>query len=314
VTSPLSPPPRLRVQPAGPFLIYLLLLAGLWYAGISQSSSIAYLLFFLLLSLGLVALLAGAENIRTLELRMVPTPLEGFADEGIPLRCILHNPSPSERPGLSIQGEIPSHPGGILPLEIEAIPPRDTLTLSTTARLPRGAHTLHEMRISTIYPLGLFRWTKRFFIQIPCIIYPAREGNAPLPYATTSSREGHRTARGSGDDFRGWRPYAPGDSSRHVDWKAVARGNPWLIKEFDTSTGGLARLDWNQTPGRDPDAKLSQLAQWLQTAGAQGWDVELHLPATTLTATPGSPQFRTALRHLAYWPETAPTGPLPRQP
>ena len=48
-----------------------------------------------------------------------------------------------------------------------------------------------------------------------------------------------QTELGEGDDFAGVRAYVPGESQRHIDWRAVARGQPLMTKQFAAEAEGV---------------------------------------------------------------------------
>ena len=54
------------------------------------------------------------------------------------------------------------------------------------------------------------------------------------------------------DDFAGFRPYRPGDSPRHLFWKAVARDQALLVKQFGGDRADELWLDWNDLPDLPP--------------------------------------------------------------
>ena len=71
---------------------------------------------------------------------------------------------------------------------------------------------------------------------------PSRAGAAAA--AVAGSARGVESGTGQ-DDFAGLRKYQPGDSLRHVAWKAVARGQPILTKQFSGLAEGELWLEWD---------------------------------------------------------------------
>ncbi len=103
----------------------------------------------------------------------------------------------------------------------------------------------------------------------------------------------------AGDDFAGVRSYVPGESLRHVDWKAFARGRPLSVKHF---TGGLGQEFWfdGDTMSRMPlEARLSQLALWIVKAEKAEVPYALKLGRTVLPLGLGEVHARRALEALA---------------
>ena len=72
------------------------------------------------------------------------------------------------------------------------------------------------------------------------------------------------------DDFVGLRRYAPGDSLRQVAWKAFARGQPVMTKQFSGLEAGELWLTWLDLPAdMRLEARLSRLTRWVLEAGAR---------------------------------------------
>lgn len=47
---------------------------------------------------------------------------------------------------------------------------------------------------------------------------------------------------GYGREFSAYRPYAPGDPLKHVDWKVWSRTDTWYVKQFEDETNMLGRV------------------------------------------------------------------------
>jgi uncharacterized protein (DUF58 family) len=135
--------------------------------------------------------------------------------------------------------------------------------------LKRGVYSLSTLSLSSLDPLGLFRFRKSITAPGELVVYPVPEdvagfdlsgaerfGNRDLPYAS---------ARGSGIDLDGVREYTPGDPLRRMHWKTVARTGELHVIEFeearalsvvialDTFRGGDA--------GQAPDSSFEYLVR-----------------------------------------------------
>ena len=111
------------------------------------------------------------------------------------------------------------------------------------------------------------------------LVYPVPRGNLPLPRGESLSRLELAAAGPGGEDYAGSRPYRIGESQRHVDWRAVARSQPLLLKQFVGTGGQRVWLEWSAV-GALPDieSKLSQLSRWIVEAEREGYQYGLRLP------------------------------------
>ena len=125
--------------------------------------------------------------------------------------------------------------------------------------------------------------TRHITVNKTIIVYPKPDGAQPWPSAEIHANEANAglDIKG-GDDFVGVRPYRPGESQHHIDWKAVARGRPLSIKEF--SGGGPTQLwfDWQHLEERETEARLSQLTRWVLEADKEGSCFGLRLPGVNI--------------------------------
>jgi uncharacterized protein (DUF58 family) len=182
----------------------------------------------------------------------------------------------------------------------------DPLTSATgELRLPaqtRGRLTLGRVRVFTTFPLGLFYAWSNVDLNVDCIVYPKPEsGNVPLPPPLLGAHAG--TQSGSGhDDFAGLRNYHPGDSLRHVAWKAVARGQPVLTKQFSGLAEGELWLEWQFTPAElGTEARISRLARWVIDAQYAGQVFGMRLPHIQIAPGSGAAHEEQCLTALALF-------------
>ena len=174
-----------------------------------------------------------------------------------------------------------------------------------TLRFPaeaRGEYQIESVCVTSVYPLGFLRSTKQFAAAQRYVVYPQPAGDAALPQART--RSGSNAAQpdpGEGDEFAGVRAYVPGESQRHVDWKAVARGQPMMTKQFVTESAGMLYLDFAGTRFSETEERLSQLALWITEAERARRPYGLRLPGVEIAPAVGDAHFHRCLRTLAMF-------------
>lgn len=102
--------------------------------------------------------------------------------------------------------------------------------------LPRGEHFFHSVTISAGDPLGLFEKEKMYISEGKIIVYPAYSELLYRPFENqyeqglTASRE--RVQRDTSMAV-GVRDYQPGDRFSWINWKATAKRNDIMTKEFE---------------------------------------------------------------------------------
>jgi len=291
---------RVYILPTRYGATFYAVLAVMLIGSINYNNSLGYSLTFLLGSLGLVAMLHTYRNLAGLVLRASCGP-PVFAGGQAAFRLHADNRSGGERPDLLIRYTDYGLDG--VPRPVLA---RTGLAAGALARVELAVHAprrgrleLGRVVIATRYPLGLFRAWSVLALEAVCVVYPRPAGRRELPAGETSSlRDGGSSSRGT-DDFAGLRRYLPGDSSRQIHWKAVAREQEIPVKVFAGASANGLVLRWHDTPGTDTEARLSQLCRWVLEAEARGIRYALELPGERLPAGLGGEHRERALRVLA---------------
>lgn len=294
---------RVYILPTRHGLILGAVLLAMLFAAINYNNSLAYMLCFLIASLALVSMVHTHYNLEGLTVQAgQATPT--FAGGHVRLSLCLHNPSRRARYALYLDHKDVKPAGlhGVVP-SIEAA---SSVSLVLSMPAPRrGRHRLQRLTVSTRYPLGLFRAWFWEPLHLEYLVYPHPYGSHPWPLPVADEVVQDEGDRVGGDDFTGVRAYQPGDSHRHVDWKAVARGRPMLIKQF--SGGGRTRVwcDWFALAHLDTETRLSQLARWIVEADRQGCEYGLQLPHLQYPPTSGWEHYQACLKALALYGDDA---------
>ena len=163
----------------------------------------------------------------------------------------------------------------------------------------RGIYRFESLVVRTSYPFGLFWASFRVPVDAAYYIYPQAKGAADWPALHPGGQQGSPARLEPGDDFSGVRAYLPGESLRHVDWKAYARGRPLSVKQFTGGSGQELWLDAAEMSRLPLEARLSQLALWIVNAEKAEIPYALKLGRTTLPLGLGPAQSRRALEALA---------------
>ena len=96
-------------------------------------------------------------------------------------------------------------------------------------------------------------------------------------------------------------PTCRGESQRHIDWKAVARGQPLMTKQFAAETKGAVYLDFFELRFADVEEKLSQLTLWVIEAERARQPYGLRLPGIEISPALGQMHFHSCLRALSLF-------------
>ncbi len=290
---------RIFILPSRHGLIYvgalMLMLAG----AVNYNLSLGFVLTFLLAALGVTSILHTYRNLA--ELRISPGRVQPvYAGDQARFILMIDNPTALDRYSIGVT----RNGGDAAYTDVLA---QRTASVSVAVAAPRrGMLMPGRLTLFTEYPLGLCHAWAYVEPDMRCLVYPRPEaGHMPLP--RPQAHAGSGMAHGAGhEDFSGLRVYHPGDSPRHIAWKAVARGQGLLTKQFSGHADTELWLDWQSTPGAlGIEGRLSRLARWVIDAHAGGLSFGLRLPGTTLPPAPGISQHDCCLEALALFTHPA---------
>jgi uncharacterized protein (DUF58 family) len=270
----------------------LLLLVG----SINYALSLGFGLTFILGGVALAGMVHTARNLARLAVsagRCEPV----FAGEPAQFRVHLEARAAFDRPAI-LARHVAS--GSQLVVDVPAGGGAEVVLASPAQK--RGWLPLGRVMLETRFPLGLFRAWSYIEPDARCLVYPKPE-RSPLPPPNADAAAGSLHAQSPGnEDFSGLRTYQLSDSPRHVAWKAVARSDDMLTKQFTGEAAAEMWLDWRRLPGRlGLEQRLSRLAGWILAAESAGAHYGLRLPGVEIAPGRGDPHRSSCLEALALY-------------
>lgn len=165
----------------------------------------------------------------------------------------------------------------------------------------RGWRGIGRIRVYSEYPFGVFHVWSWLNPQFVALIYPRLQTNAPpLPLSGTDAQQ--RTTRRTGDELAMLRDYHPTDPLRSIAWKASARHDTLLVKQFEQLRGRELVFDFAALRGLDREARIARLARWVCVAETGQVRYRLCLPERQLGPGLGPDHRHACLRELALLP------------
>jgi uncharacterized protein (DUF58 family) len=314
-----------RLRPTALWLIFGPILGCMWLAAVNYSNNLVYAILYLIGGLSFISVFHTWRNLAALRVEHIRIH-PAFAGEEVRMDIYLSNPSKRMIYGLffSRLGDEAGLARRPMPLRTQTsggvrIAAGDSCCAEvvlekrqsvfkwgfvTTATAwgsgeRRGMFRFESLLVKTAYPFGLFWATFRVPVNTEYYVYPQPKGSSDFPGLQPGGEQGSLASNRPGDDFSGVRAYMPGESLRHVDWKAFARGRPLSIKQFTGGEGHELWLDAAQMDRMPLEARLSQLALWIVNAEKAEIPYALKLGRTTLPLGLGPAQSRRALETLA---------------
>jgi uncharacterized protein (DUF58 family) len=177
----------------------------------------------------------------------------------------------------------------------------DNLVALSLVPESRGWFRPGRLRLSTDYPLGIFRIWSWLNPDVEFLVYPAIESPAPsLPSSGGRDAIAHRS--GGGEDPSGLRDYRITDPPRLIAWKPSARHDALLVRDIERRGDDAVVLDYAALRALDTEARIRRLAAWVLAADASQRDYALMLPHETIGPGAGAAHRHACLRALALMP------------
>jgi uncharacterized protein (DUF58 family) len=285
---------RIFILPTVSGLVFAMVLLVMLLGSINYTNNMGYMFTFLLGSMGLVSIFHTYRNLAGLRFSMGKT-MPVFAGEraGFDIRVSSQSRHGHYAIELMVAGEPP------VTVDLEPGQEKSVTVYRSTKR--RGHQPLGRWKVSSTVPLGLFCAWAHLDLYGNCVVYPRPGPEHPVPQ-TAAYKPNQSGDKGRGvDDFASFRPYRPGDSPRRLFWKAVAREQPLLVKQFGGDRADELWLDWHDLHDLDTEARLSQLCRWVLDAEQNQLRYGLRLPGLQMEMGRGSEHQHLCLQALALF-------------
>ncbi len=286
---------RIFILPTQRGLGFVVLIALLLLMAFIYNNNLAYLLAFLLASIFFITILHSFKSLAGLVLTQGHSQAV-FAGEATGFEIVIDNPNKTERFSLQI--------GLDNTLDFTLAGQEKKCLILYSASSQRGWHDIETVTISSTYPLGLFRTWSPLRFSAQALIYPKPNPiEQPFPEAEGSHAQTLQNSisqKGS-DDFYGLKEYQPGDSIKHIHWKAFAKGQGLFTKQYAGDNLTALWLNYEQTPGHNVEQRLSQLCRWVIDAEKRGLHYGFSIPGIKLEPDHGLAHYDKCLHALALF-------------
>jgi uncharacterized protein (DUF58 family) len=289
---------RIYILPTRFGSIFALMVFAMLLGSLNYGASLGFMLTFLLAGLGVVLMHHCHNNLLGTEVKFVGAhPV--FAGQRAEFRIAVGNTSSTPRYEIELTHN--AHVAG----PIDVAPAANDILRITLPTETRGWARLERFAVATKHPGGLFRAWTWVHMEARCLVYPEpAPPGLPLPESTGAGLGG-RPDHGD-SDFAGLAVAAPGDPPQRIAWKAYARNDVLLLKQFAGGDREPCMLEWDALRGLEPERRLSQLARWCLDAAGEGRSFGLRLPGVSLPLGTGPQHLGVCLEALALFESTPP--------
>lgn len=260
---------RVYILPTRHGLAFLVALFFLFLLALTYGHSLAFAAAFFLTSLLMSSALLTNLNLKGVEITQVQIPEVMRLGEFDDLQCLIKNKNKRSRFDLMVESW-GSYPCSALVLK-ECSGGQEALCRSTLTFHKRGFYQAKKMTLSTSFPLGLFRAWVTFPLKSSVSIAPRaveHQSINELWLDVQDEEQSHlSSSQDHGDDFYQHTSLQEGESWKKIDWKAWAKKDLFLKKEYQGLSQKIAcylQDHQNRENRLDFEQQLEQLSWWLK--------------------------------------------------
>ena len=277
---------------AGFLLVAIIIL--MMIAATNYQNNLAFLLTFLILSLGLVSILFTFKNLQGLIFK-IGLVESVFANQK--LQVNIHISSQAKQNHFTIGTGLSASTVYFCDVMAE----HDNRIVIPIPSQHRGWFQLPRIMATSSFPFGLLKVWTWFQFASPVLVYPTPI-EPPLKTEQGGYEEEEGTTKISGsDDLYGLKTYQAGDPISRIDWKALARERGLFSKEFVAYQSQELVFDWNDFPTTDTEMRLSYLCYLVVEASKCNYEYSLRLPEKYINKDAGEQHKRQCLEALALY-------------
>lgn len=167
----------------------------------------------------------------------------------------------------------------------------------------RGRFAPEDMKVETIFPLGLFRAWSWIKPELEILVYPKpQQGRRALSNTVAGDESEQPVGMQEGEDFHALEEYQEGMSPKRIAWKQFAQGRGLLSKQFTAQQDQQLWLDWEAWPELGYEARLSVICYWAQQCEYDEIHYGVRLPNIVIKPAQGAVHFDAVLKALAEAP------------
>ncbi|KYG67491.1 hypothetical protein AZI86_06465 [Bdellovibrio bacteriovorus] len=285
-----SPQVRTYILPTGFGYAFGAVAIILFFLAVGYANNLIYIFLFFLISVALTGMIITNRNTDGVEIGKIE-PKSSFAEEPASVLVSLKNRRTSKLWELELffQRNPEMAFKEVLNESIE-----EYIEVPFSSK-KRGEIQLPRLILQSRFPVGLFRAWKAYKKTPLILIYPARRGDPRFPLSS-SAPEGIQNL----GLFRDHRIYQSSDPVRRIDWRASARRQDLLVKNFEEGEKPSLKFHWEQTASLENfEARLSQLALWIDEAEKHGHEYSLEFGTFKTAFSKGPGQHKNCLEILA---------------
>ncbi len=297
---------RVYIFPTIQGWLYGMMLIVMLLGAINYNNSMAYMLCFLLASLGLVCILHTYRNLSGLIISS-SKPKAVFAGQPALFPIQLDNRLGLEKFSIQLEQRetikklFRKRKEG-LKISIGIGAGRQSSCHYPVQSSQRGILASERLKISSNFPLGLFIAWSYFEPEHECLVYPTPQGQKQLPLRTLNKDDANYGLQSGTDDFVGFRKYRPGDPVNSIAWKVFAREQGLLVKQFSGKGSQTLILNWESVSHiNDIESRLSQLCLWILLAEETSLHYGLRIPGASIEPNHGLQHKELCLEALARY-------------
>lgn len=287
---------RLYILPTSHGVVFFIVLLLTLLGAINYENSLAFMLSFLLGSLGFLGMIYTHQNINHLVVS-IGRAESVFVNQQILFPITIKQPLIDSHPNIKLS----SNDGKTITCHL-------INTESVESKLPvtakhRGYVQIGRIKLFSEYPLGLFHAWSWMNLNSRCLIYPEPDSHHyPLPMANNNSVGQTSDNKRGVDDFEGIREYQTGDSPKHMAWKSIAKTGVLQTKLFNNETSHEILIRWADTlETLEIEQRLSILCRMVLDAHEQSLVFGLSIPGTNIPPACGLQHKHQCLKALALF-------------
>ena len=279
---------------------FSLILISLFAIAVKFDNQSAFMMLFILASLGMMAMLYTHNNVIGLRIKTLPS-IAVFVGETAKFPVQVVNQSNAERSAVWLLCA-----GHHQLLRIPANSQQSAEVLLPTIK--RGYKVCDELNLSSQFPIGIFFcWSKRFQSSQRCLVYPRPLDLTPIPDDSSGGKRSNSLARNNNsnpEDYSGLKPYQEGDRLRDIHWPSLAKTQKLVSIQHESQASDAVNLSWFTMPTHlGVEDKLSQLCFWIQSAEHNNVKYQLEMPNQIIEFNIGLAHYHECLSVLALWGE-----------